>query len=406
MMSNYDIVCIGPHSWSNGIGGQIWRRRHHLMTNLAKKHRVLFIETAYFSPVRFLESVFNVSAVVSPVKKVRANLWILTLYSPLPFQETALRRGIETIKRINDKACLYQIKKALKDIGFKSNFLLWAYYTPRTTYLLDNFKSNFTVCDVYDKYTEYSTTDGWSKDYIPAQEKIIFKKSDIVFTASQPLLDYSRRYNSNCYLIPNGVDEIFCATDMNTTDVPNDLKSVPSPRIGYVGSIFDKLDYELLLNVIKSCENYSFVFIGPVRIVINHKQRQYGELTKLSNAFFLGPKSLKELPGYYKGLDVCIAPYDISFEQLNWADVYVCKMWEYLAVGKPIVITINRDIDPRLRPSIAIANNYTDFIGAINRAVKEGGNIDKKLNVRLAEDNTWPKRVDEMEKIIAQHLKE
>jgi teichuronic acid biosynthesis glycosyltransferase TuaH len=400
-MQDYDIVCIAPNAWE----GQIWRRRHHLMRNLAKRHRVLYVEPAYFSIFHFMKNIFRLLAMHPSIKKISNNLWTLKLYNLFPFEETALRKGIGTIKRINDEACLYQIKKALKLLDFKNDFLLWVYYTPRTAYLLKKLKANFIVCDVFDKYAEYSTVDPWQKDYIDNEERTILKNSDIVFSASQPLLDYSQRYNSKCYLIPHGVDEIFCETDVHTVDTPDDLKSIPPPRIGYIGSVYDKLDYGLLLNVIKICRDYSFVFIGPLRIMNTRKRQQYSELIKLSNVFTLGLKDIRELPEYYKGLDVCIAPYDTSFEQTKWADLYVCKMWEYVSSGKPIVLTLNRGIDPKLRQSVIIADNHTSFTDAIERALKEGGNIDKEANIRLAKDNTWPKRVAEMERIVGIHRK-
>ena len=400
-MFNYDVICIGPHAWSKGLGGDIWRRRHHLMTNLAKRHRVLFIETASFSPFRFLRSILPDSVTALPVKKVFTNLWVLELFNPLPFQETTLRKGVGIIKLINDRACLYQVRKALKHLNINMNILLWAYYTPRTAFLLSKLQSDLIVCDVYDKYTEYATVDEWQRKYISNQEKMILKKSDVVFAVSEKLLHYCQRYNENCHLITNGVHELFITEGAQAIEIPNDLISIRPPRIGYVGSIFDKLDYKLLIQVAKKCENYSFVFIGPIRLIDSFKKKQFSVLRSLPNTFWLEAKKIEELPQYYKGLDVCIAPYDRSFEQANW--INMLKAWETMASGKVLVSSINRVDNPAVRKLILVADSSDDFIKNIDFVINN--DLSKQIDegIELARLNTWPIRVDKMEKTIEKY---
>jgi len=85
----------------------------------------------------------------SGIQKVHKNIWVLKLYNPLPLQEILLRKRIRAVKWINGRACLYQIKEALKYF-FNGMKLLWAYYTPRTAFLLNKLRSDFIVRDVYD----------------------------------------------------------------------------------------------------------------------------------------------------------------------------------------------------------------------------------------------------------------
>lgn len=398
-MSDYDIVCIGPHNWSDGPGGEIWRRRHHLMTNLAKKHRVLFVETAFFSPFQFLGSILTGSLKGSPVQKVPNNLWVLKLFNPLPFQETALRRKVGIVKWINDRTCLYQIRKTLRYLKINRNVLLWAYYTNRTLFLMNKLGCDFIVCDVYDKYTEYATFDEWAKKFTMKQEKIIFQNSDVVFAVSEPLLHYCQRYNDNCHLVPNGVDEIFFRKDTQCSETPEDLGLIPPPRIGYVGSVFDKLDYKLLIEVVKKCKNYSFVFIGPMKLIDSFKRKQFNILRSLPNTFWLGAKKVEQLPQYYRGLDVCIAPYDTAFKQIDWCDMPL-KVMENLAVGKTLIVPIGKKEDFAELPLMMVAKSSNEFIEKIDLALNS--DLSKHINegTELARVNTWPKRVIKMEKII------
>ena len=400
-MINYNILCIGPHFWSDGPGGDIWRRRHHLMTNLAKRHKVVFIEPAYYSPFCFLGTIFSFFVKRSSLKKISENLWVLRLYNPLPLQETSMRVGIKIVKWFNDRACLFQIKKVLKYLNLKKNILLWAYYTPRTVFLLEKLRSDFIVCDVYDKYTEYATVDNWRKDYISKEEKVIFENSDIIFAVSKSLLNYCQKYNENCYLIPNGVDEIFFNTDLQNSGIPDDLKSIPKPCIGYVGSIFDKLDYNLLFNVLKSCKNYSFIFIGPVKLINSNKKKQFNKLKALSNTFFLGVEEIKQLPKYYKWLDVCIAPYDTSFHQVSWIDPL--KALECMAMGKILITTIECVKNSEIQETLLKADTEDDFIKAINLVLNSDFSKQTAESIQFAKRNTWPIRVSEIEKIINEY---
>ena len=254
---------------------------------------------------------------------------------------------------------------------------------------------------MYDKYTEYATVDEWQRKYIGNQEKMILKKSDVVFAVSEKLLHYCQRYNENCHLITNGVHELFITEGAQAIEIPNDLTSIPPPRIGYVGSIFDKLDYKLLIEVAKKCENYSFVFIGPIWLIDSLKKREFRVLRSLPNIFWLEAKKIEELPQYYKGLDVCIAPYDRSFEQANW--INMLKAWETMASGKVLVSSINRVDNPAVRKLILVADSSDDFIKNIDFVINN--DLSKQINagIELARLNTWPIRVTKMGKIIEKY---
>lgn len=63
-----------------------------------------------------------------------------------------------------------------------------------------------------------------------------------------------------------------------------------------------------------------------------------------------------------------------------------CKLWEYVASGKPVVITSYRDFDKKLQQIITAVDNYEDFINAIHYYVK-GFSFKREENIRLARKN-------------------
>ena len=75
----------------------------------------------------------------------------------------------------------------------------------------------------------------------------------------------------------------------------------------------------------------SVVLIGP-----DHLRDVERERLRLPNIFHVGPVPYVQLPEYMRRFDVCIVPHNVTpfTESLN-----PIKLWEYLALGKPVVST-------------------------------------------------------------------
>ena len=71
-------------------------------------------------------------------------------------------------------------------------------------------------------------------------EEKFLKQVDIVITTSQGLLESKSIHNPSCYLVKNGVDYQLFSKGKALDEFQN------QQVVGYVGSIDDRLDYELL----------------------------------------------------------------------------------------------------------------------------------------------------------------
>jgi glycosyltransferase involved in cell wall biosynthesis len=98
-----------------------------------------------------------------------------------------------------------------------------------------------------------------------------------------------------------------------------------------------------------------------------------------------------------RAIDVCVVPHRMTAftESLN-----PIKLWEYLAVGKPIVSTDVagfRDYSHLVR----IARTANEFVAAMTEAQAEGlSRVEERRAV--AREHSWRRRVDAIEAVIAE----
>ncbi|MCP4632971.1 MAG: glycosyltransferase family 1 protein, partial [candidate division Zixibacteria bacterium] len=141
------------------------------------------------------------------------------------------------------------------------------------------------------------------------------------------------------------------------------------PRIGFVGSMSDWIDYDLIAEIAKSYPKSSVVLVGPVK-----GGMKPGILESLPNVFFLGKKKLDELPGYLKGFTCGINP----FKRVGIAEkVNPLKVYEYLAAELPVISIDMPEVMP-LEGIIYIARNNDQFIEGVGKALSGEFRPDKK----------------------------
>lgn len=155
--------------------------------------------------------------------------------------------------------------------------------------------------------------------------------------------------------------------------IPDDIRSIKHPIIGFVGSLADWLDYDMLCDAAVKNEDLFFVFVEP----INTHNLKLKDLQNLKNVYFLGIKKHEEIPAYIVQFDVCLIPFKI--QNLTQSALPI-KLFEYFSLGKPVV---SRKLDElqKFADVIYITENNA-FEDQLKMALREN-NIDlqKKGNV-------------------------
>lgn len=388
MLSGQNIVCFAPDlSWNH-----LWRNRHQIMTRLARRNKIIFVEpTPYLRPViqqtkqEGLRTLRH-SVFYNPMPNLwvyrSANAWPISGKAPLGNITFALRK--------------WQLRRALARLDMKRP-ILWVFRYDLGE-MIGHLHEKLVIYHAVDEYSAYALAGEKNaethRQRIRQMEQDILGRADLVFVSSASLLQTKRPYNENAYFVPNGVNyEHFAAPQQ----LPADVAAIPGPRIGYVGSINEKIDLSLLAAIARHRPDWRLLMIGPA---LFKKPDAIDALRALPNVHFLGRKQVSELPAYMHACDVCLMPYAHN----AWTDnINPLKLYEYLATGRPIVST-NIPAVQDFRDVIHIADNEDAFIRAIVRAMAETSAEAIARRQRIARQNTWEQRVETLSSIIQAHL--
>ncbi|MFH1561928.1 MAG: glycosyltransferase [Nitrospirota bacterium] len=212
-------------------------------------------------------------------------------------------------------------------------------------------------------------------------------------------------HHHHIHLIEPGVEfELYNKAFTDKLPIPEDIKNIEKPIIGYMGCLDGRSDYGLLEYMANKKPLWSIVFLGPIEV-----KEERRSLNKYKNVHFLGVKERKEeLPNYIQMFDVCIIPYRVyDFSKT----IYPSKTFEYLATGKPVVTSYLPSLDDLAKNNIikmakfkegAFEENYEEFISLIEDSLNEKDDEAIKRRVEYAKEASWDSKVELRLKLIEQ----
>jgi glycosyltransferase involved in cell wall biosynthesis len=276
--------------------------------------------------------------------------------------------------------------------GFRDPAVL--IYDTEAAQYLKNFPYSKIVYDCVDDHGAQAGVDRNSKR-VAEEEKLIAARADAVSVTTQILYERFAKLNNDTVLNSNAAD-VSKFIEYHGED-PLDVEKIARPRIGTVGALDDyKIDSRLLMEVAKAKVDWQFILVGPQDYATN-KDNSGGisELKKLSNVHFLGAKRADEVPAYVSSFDVAMIPYRES--KYNNAS-FPLKFWEFMASGKPIVVSGLPEL-AKYKTMIAIAGNSSEFIEGIEKGLKDSSE-ERKSRVAEAMNHDWSARVDVIESLL------
>lgn len=380
-----DLLCIGQEDWD-----EIWRRNQFLLAGLAhagETRRILFVErpcdVTHGLRTRGLlrsgseQQAKLARALEGPRRGADApGLWLLTPFKLLPNSLPASRRVNEWLERT-------QVSRALHKLGMRQD-VLWT-QNPGAAHWLAHSGAALTVYDATDDWSAMDGPAGWVEVVRRGQEALAYR-ADVVLACSQALFDKWSRLNAHTHLVPNGVDVAHFAR-VGQAPLPADVAHITGPVLGYTGTLHDeRVDVELIYRVASERPDWRLVFVGPDYLSAPSRTR----LAALPNVHLLGPRSYEELPAYMGLFDVCIIPHRVTpfTESLN-----PIKIYEYLATGLPIVSTPVATVRD-LPDVVYLARDAAQFVARAADALAERDEDRRAKRRRLAEQNSWQRRVD------------
>lgn len=252
----------------------------------------------------------------------------------------------------------------------------------------------------------YHARDRWSlvPDMPPnvvEQEAELVKRADLIVAASKAIAEALPADGAlRARVLENGADFASYVVGPKKP-LPEDLRTIPRPRIGYTGSVNLKVDLSVVVEIAGRMPNWHWVFVGKVfsdrfaALPDNDPQKSaWHQFQLLPNIHLLGFKHYSALPAYVGHMDVNVMCYRTKGGW--WEAGYPLKLHEYLAAGTP---TIGSDL-ASIRPFshvVDIPTSTEGWIAAIQKALTKGGVGTPEQRRAVAKENSWDDRVDRLE---------
>jgi glycosyltransferase involved in cell wall biosynthesis len=249
---------------------------------------------------------------------------------------------------------------------------------------------------IYYVMDQYSAMPNVYADYIDELENTILSRADLIFVTSRNLVQEKNGSKTSAVLLPHGVDfEHFHSAVQPLGDVPEELRNLPRPILGFHGVLAPWVDTEILENLCRAFPQGSIVLIGPEWIDFQLSKRW-------PNLHRLGMRSYAELPRYAAHFDVGLIPF--RQDRLT-AYVNPLKLLEYLALGLPVVSTPLPDLAAYAKV-VYQARTPDDFVDQVNLALNDRDPMRRKERFGLAAEESWEARVNTLEGHIDNALRE
>jgi glycosyltransferase involved in cell wall biosynthesis len=301
------------------------------------------------------------------------------------------------IHRLNTFLYKMHIKRFIKSLPHQP--ILWHFYSGNFD-LYKDIDCKLSVLEICDDTPEFFAGDLEKCEEVKKNENRMTQHVDVVFTISEYLQEKRAKLRPDIEVIRNGVVvEDFSGVHSLEKQVRDELFLLKPPIVGYTGAISLWFDFDLVEQAARQLPEVNFVFVGRI---IPENRSTVIELNKKENIFFLGEKDYQDLPHYLKYFDVTLIPFKIN-ELIK--SVNPIKLYEYLAAGKPVVSTpLPEVIRYKKKGIIEIIDDPVSFAKVFKMILANWDDDKRGICLKIAQDNTWQKRVSQACSIIEKKL--
>ncbi len=281
-----------------------------------------------------------------------------------------------------------RLAKALRDSlpaatnGDRRKVLLWAQY-PAFGAVAQALNPDLLIADVMDVYGLFRgspSTGAAAAAQTLRDAAIVFSGGHTIgrITASEAGRDV--------VTIPSGVDishfQSACDKRPNLTNIPS------ARRIGYAGSIDERLDTEVIGGIARRFPNVEIELIGPIRIPESTRR------AFLKNVLLPGGCAYSELPMRMASWDAALLPFH---DDELCRSLSPTKIPEYLAAGRPVITTPLPDILTDWGDHVRTATTLDEWCEHIEAALETDRHSQPSPALETAmEAAIWDRRFEEI----------
>lgn len=396
-----DLVCLSHLWWT-----WVWQRPQHLMSRLAQQREVVWVE----EPRIEIGPPADEFVVTQERPHIRVARYVLSSDAATfrqRFREMLVRTGVQSLEvppDMREASWLFtspaqeQLERhAVEYVASRRRrpLVVWV-YTPLVLSLVEQLQPDLVVYDVMDELSAFK----FAPAQLPQLEHALLERADLVFTGGPSLFEARRERHPDVHLFASGVEQQHFAQALSSDlAIPQAVRDLPHPMIGFFGVIDERIDLALLRRAAELRPDWSWVMVGPVIKIEQH------ELPSAPNIHYLGMQAYADLPAYLKAFDVAMLPF-----ALNEATRFISptKTLEYMAAHKPIVSTPIADVVSLYGSVVRKAETPEQLVAAAEQALGEGTQARTERAERenhLLAEHAWDRIANKMQELIDDRLR-
>ena len=369
MPNSYSLVVFSHLRWDF-----VFQRPQHLLSRLAQRHHVLFIEEPIHQPD---------AAPHWQLASPAINVTVARLHTPEPapgFHDAHI-------------AMIGQLAPELLRDKKIDKYVLWLYTAQALPHAQALAATHAPEAVVYDCMDELSAFLNAPRELLDREAELM-RWADLVFTGGPSLYQAKRTRHPHVFCFPSSVDAAHFRGAQGAIPEADDQASLPHPRLGFYGVIDERFDVALLGEMAAAHPEWQLVLVGPVVKIAPDT------LPRNPNIHYMGMRSYEHLPSYLAGWDVCLLPF-----ALNDATRFISptKTLEYMAAERPIVSTPITDVEQPYGEIVYIGAGPQGFITCCEEALASDATERERRYTAMRKvlaQTSWERTAHSMEALI------
>lgn len=355
--------------------GFVYQRPQHLLSRLAGRWRVLFVE----------EPAPGDGEPRLDRQEVSPDLTVLTPRSPVAAPGFHDDHISVTAGLLGEYLAEHQL----------SVDIAWL-YTPMALPLAHAVGAGRLVYDCMDELSAFKG----APLQLRQRESALMQQAALVLTGGPSLYEARRHLHPNIHCFRSAVDAAHfspAGLDLlgNTARKARELQDgLPHPRLGFFGVIDERMDLGLIQALADRRPDWSIVMVGPIVKI------DPASVPRRPNILWLGMQTYELLPYLMLGWDLALMPFALN-ESTRF--ISPTKTLEYMAGGLPVVSTPIQDVVSLYRPTVAIASGREEFVQACEEVLADGATARRARQVQMAAfvaRNSWDRTADAIHRLL------
>ena len=375
-MDRIDVICFGGEDWWYHNRGHVDMQ---LMRRFARIGTTVYINSIVMQKPnpqqgkKFLQKIIRkTKSMTKGLQKSDTGFWVYTAFS-LPVHHIAWLRPI------NQTLLQLQLKYLQHRLAIR-NPIVWV-ACPAACKVALKMKKTKLAYQRTDRFEEFPNV---GSDIIKDYDRELKTSADLTIFVSKMLFDAESAQCKKAIYLDHGVDFDLFSSAENNNDIPDEMRNIKKPIVGFFGGIDDHTsDIGFVEKVVDLLPQMSFVFIGQA-------SSDCSNLMSKQNVRMLGKKPYEQIPHYGKCFNVAIMPW----RQNRWIEACnPIKLKEYLALGKPIVSTPFAELQ-KYRDEVYEAKTPQEFAQCIEKALAEDSPTKIAARRQKVRHASWESKAD------------